>query len=296
MLEIDDLRTFRAVVESGSLTKASGLLHLTPGAVSKALSRFEGQLGRTLFDRTGRRLIVNDFGQRLYRLSARLIEEHVRLVAELEHPSTTTHETLRIGSFEVFTTHCLGAALAGSLAGHDVQVLDVGVGAIEDAVRDREVDFGVTYVPFPARDLHFEPIAQIRFGIWGHGPTFRGAPFDELPFAIPVTRLQLAAGELLGIDCWPYDRVARRVRYRLTALESALALARARQCVVFLPDFIGRLSNAVCSRAHQLERFSSPAGVGTVQQTVQLVVREDQREHPMTADVRRAFAAAINGL
>lgn len=294
-MEIDELRMFRAVVESGSLTKASGLLHLTPGAVSKALSRFEDQLGRTLFDRTGRRLVVNGFGTRLYRLSTRLVEEHSRLVAELEHDSITARAPLRIGSFEVFTTHCLASALTGELAQHDVQVLDVGVGAIEGAVTEREVDFGVTYVPFPQRELHFEPIAQIRFGIWGHGPTFAGCPFDELPFAIPVTRLQLAAGELLGIDCWPYDRVPRLVKFRLTALESALALARARQCVVFLPDFIGRLSNAVCDRAHQIERFSSPAGLGTVQQTVQLVVREDQREHPMAGHVRRAFAAAIHG-
>ena len=292
-MEIRDLRVFRTVVEAGGVTKAAALLHMTPGAVSKALRRFEDELGRSLFIRGARHLVPSERGRELYRRSARLMTEHKRLLTELDASSPEHDATLRIASFEVFTTHCLGPVLASAFPDREVQMLDVGVGAIEDAVRNREVDYGVTYVPFPHHDLHYEPVRDVRFGIWGHGLTFDGIAFAELPFAIPVTRLQLAAGELLGIDCWPYDRVPRRVKYRLTALESALALARHRQCVVFIPDFIGELHNRAVRRSMQLRRFPSPAGVGTVTQTVRVVVREEDRDAPGLRQVVRAYSEAM---
>jgi len=292
-MEIREVVLFRAIVEAGGLTKAAALKHMTPGALSKALSRFEEGLGRPLFHRTGRRLVLTDLGARLYQRSARLIEEHARLTASLEVSDEPDVGALRIASFEVFTTHALAAVISEAFAEREVQVLETRVGAIEDAVREREVDMGVTDVPAPHRELTYLRIGEMRFGIWGHGPTFAGQPFSELPFAIPVTRLQLAAGELLGIYCWPYDRVPRRVRYRLTSLESALALARARQCVVFIPDFVGTLQNRGLEPAHQLHRIPSPRGLGTITQTARVVARAEHADSPVVKEVVRAYRSII---
>ncbi len=53
-LDIDSLRTLRAIVESGSFTGASARLHLTQSAVSWKIKRLEERLGHALLVRDGK--------------------------------------------------------------------------------------------------------------------------------------------------------------------------------------------------------------------------------------------------
>ena len=83
-MEMKRLRLFRAVVEAGGVTRAAELMHVTPGTISKAVRQIESELGHVLFRREGRRLVVNAAGDRLYRESAQLIDEHARVERCLE--------------------------------------------------------------------------------------------------------------------------------------------------------------------------------------------------------------------
>jgi DNA-binding transcriptional LysR family regulator len=293
-LEIRDLNYFRAVVEAGGLTRAASVLHITPGALSKALRRFEDEAGRELFARRGRTLVLTDAGERLYRSSARLVEEHQRLLAEIEADRDTPDTTLRIATFEVFSTYALAAMLEQpTLTGSTLQVLDVGVAQITEAVLDREVDLGITYVPFPHRELRFQRVAELEFGIYARRGAFVGDSFASLPFAIPTSRLQLASGELLGIDCWPSARIPRRVAYRLTMLETALALVRRGQAVVFIPHFIARLHDEVTAKRYRLRRIRAPKGLGVVRRTAHLVTRQHWSHPTLCDDVASALATVV---
>lgn len=292
-MEIRDLKYFRAVVEAGGVTRAAELLHMTAGALSKALGRFEADIGRELFRRSGRNLVTTEAGRMLYAQSARLLAEHKRLVESLDASPAASPEILRIATFEVFSTYFAGALLASHAPDAEVQILDVGVGAIETAVADRTVDVGLTYAPQPARGLHFRKLARIEFAVYAKRGAFDKLDPSEIPFAIPTTRLQLASGDLLGIDSWPYHRVPRLVKYRLTMLESALALARRGLCAVFLPTFIGALHNAEVLRAARLVRLPSPPAVGRVRQTVHLVSRDEDSGQPRVKALATAAKAII---
>src|SRR5215813_7925284 len=57
------LRIFCAVAESGSLVTAAAKLHLTPSALSHGLKDLETQLGCLLFDRTAKKMILNQAGE-----------------------------------------------------------------------------------------------------------------------------------------------------------------------------------------------------------------------------------------
>jgi len=59
------LRMFCAVAKHGSLGAAARQLHLTPSAISHALKALETQLGCRLFDRTGKRMLLNQAGEQL---------------------------------------------------------------------------------------------------------------------------------------------------------------------------------------------------------------------------------------
>jgi DNA-binding transcriptional LysR family regulator len=59
------LRMFCAVAESGSLVKAAGKLHLTPSAISHGIKGLEVELGCRLFERVGKKMLLNQAGELL---------------------------------------------------------------------------------------------------------------------------------------------------------------------------------------------------------------------------------------
>jgi LysR family transcriptional regulator, transcriptional activator of the cysJI operon len=61
------VKTFLAVVEQGTLLKASETLGLTQSALSQHIKALEEHFSVPLFDHVGRRLILNEAGKRLHR-------------------------------------------------------------------------------------------------------------------------------------------------------------------------------------------------------------------------------------
>ena len=66
-LPLANLTAFRAVAELENLRAAAEVLHLTHSAVSQQIRGLEEQLGFALFDRRGRRVVLNSAGQALLR-------------------------------------------------------------------------------------------------------------------------------------------------------------------------------------------------------------------------------------
>jgi len=66
-LPLNTLTAFRAVAELQNLRAAGEVLHLTHSAVSQQIRGLEEQLGFELFERRGRRVVLNPAGQALLR-------------------------------------------------------------------------------------------------------------------------------------------------------------------------------------------------------------------------------------
>jgi len=64
-MDIRLLRLFCVVARQGSLVAASRILHLTPSALSHGLKALEAQLGCRLFERVGKKLLLNQAGEQL---------------------------------------------------------------------------------------------------------------------------------------------------------------------------------------------------------------------------------------
>lgn len=85
-LPIQTLPAFRAVARTGNLRVAAEQLKLTHSAVSQQIKLLEEQLGFTLFDRHGRRIVLNAAGQALQRAvepALDRLDEGVRAAAAL---------------------------------------------------------------------------------------------------------------------------------------------------------------------------------------------------------------------
>ena len=272
-MEIKRLTHFRTIVEAGGLAKAGGLLHLTAGALSKSIRQLENDLGRDLFHRSARKLQLTDTGTQLYNASEALMNEHARLLRTLGESEPGRQKLLRVASFEVFTTHTLAAVVNQGIEGLVLRVLELPVRRISDAVAEREADLGITYAPYPQPGLKSQRIGLAKFAIYGRANTFDETPFDALPFAIPTSVVGRSTSGMLGIDGWPYERITRHVRYELTSLESALALARSGHSVVFIPRFV---ANATFKRSESLVEIPPPKRLPRIEHAIYSVIRTEQ--------------------
>ncbi|MEJ2374339.1 MAG: LysR substrate-binding domain-containing protein [Pseudolabrys sp.] len=81
LLDIDQLRTFIAIAETGSFTKAAEVVHKTQSAVSMQMKRLEERIERPIFTRDGRASKLTEDGARLLDYARRLVKLNVETVA-----------------------------------------------------------------------------------------------------------------------------------------------------------------------------------------------------------------------
>jgi DNA-binding transcriptional LysR family regulator len=109
-LEIELLRAFVAVAESGGFTAASGVVGRSQSAVSQKVSRLEELVGCKLFERTSRSLRLTRDGERLLVTARQMLELNDLTVRTMREPATVG--TLRLGISEDFIPRQLAALLA----------------------------------------------------------------------------------------------------------------------------------------------------------------------------------------
>jgi molybdenum-dependent DNA-binding transcriptional regulator ModE len=85
-MDVDNLRAFAAIAETGSFSAAAERLHLTQPAISKRIANLETQLDVSLFDRAARRVSLTEAGRALLGEVPRVeqsLEQALRAVHEL---------------------------------------------------------------------------------------------------------------------------------------------------------------------------------------------------------------------
>ncbi len=86
LLDIDHLRTFIAIAESGSFTRAAELVHKTQSAVSMQMKRLEERVGRPIFARDGRFSKLTEDGERLLDYARRIVKLNLEVLATFADP------------------------------------------------------------------------------------------------------------------------------------------------------------------------------------------------------------------
>ena len=81
LLDIDQLRTFVAIADTGSFTRAADVVHKTQSAVSMQMKRLEERLGRSIFERDGRLSKLTDEGERLLDYARRIVRLNTECMA-----------------------------------------------------------------------------------------------------------------------------------------------------------------------------------------------------------------------
>lgn len=121
LLETDLLRTFVAIAETGSFTRAARTIFRTPSAVSMQMRKLEETLGRALFLREGRAVQLTADGEALLGYGRRMLSLNQEAVARFLEPPLAG--VVRFGAPDDFGTRLLPPILARFASTHrDVEV------------------------------------------------------------------------------------------------------------------------------------------------------------------------------
>lgn len=155
-ITLRQLEVFTEVLKSGSTTQASVVLALSQSAVSAALADLEGQLNVLLFDRVGKRLVINEHGRLLYPKALALLEQ----AGEIEQLFLQDNGALRIAASSTIGNYMLPVMIARYRKDFPATPLELNVGNSQDvivAVADFRVDLGLIEGPCHMPELVTQP-------------------------------------------------------------------------------------------------------------------------------------------
>src|SRR5882724_8238926 len=89
LIDVDQLRTFLAIAETGSFTRAADVVFKTQSAVSMQMKRLEERIGRTIFVRDGRASKLTEDGERLLDYARRIVKLNVEALAAFDDKEFT---------------------------------------------------------------------------------------------------------------------------------------------------------------------------------------------------------------
>ncbi|SDX39396.1 DNA-binding transcriptional regulator, LysR family [Collimonas sp. OK242] len=159
-LTIRQLQIFLAVAHSGSTTAAAEQVALSQSATSAALNELENLLDCRLFDRVGKRLILNDNGRLLLPQAGQVVDAAKTIEQQFLSPGMAQGGGLQIGSSTTIGSYLLPSMIAAYRQQHSelqVRVTIANTADIVAAVVNFEVDVGLIEGPTHAADLQVEP-------------------------------------------------------------------------------------------------------------------------------------------
>ncbi|MFH0915412.1 MAG: LysR family transcriptional regulator [bacterium] len=243
-MELDQLRSFVAVAEARSFTRAARLVHRSQPAVSRQIARLESELGTPLFERYGRHVECTSDGKLLLPLAKNIVaraDDATRLIRE--HVGSVSSK-VRFGSTGTVFAYLLSPILASFLKSYPKVHLDLmerDDALLEELVIGGELDCAiVTAWGSPrAATVHLltEEILLVipRTHRLAERSTVALRELAEEPFLIPG--LSMNMGNLLTDACRRAG-FEPRLPYRANYLELAKALVRQGLGIALFPKML----------------------------------------------------------
>ncbi len=234
------LPAFRAVAETEHLPTAAARLHVVPSALSRSVRLLEQAMGGEVFERRGRRLVLNARGRAL--LDA-LRQGALALERGLARASGEAREgELAVSTIGVLTNHIVLPVLL-ELVERWPRVLPgmrtYGAKEANHRLAIGNVDLAFYYDAIPLDGIWCERLGTLGASVYcgvGH-PLFGArkvghAALAQHPFSVPQI-----GDRSLSMDGWPVH-LPRTVGFRIELLYSNLDVCLSGRFLTVLPDVV----------------------------------------------------------
>ena len=273
-METNRLRQFCVVYETKNLRKAAEILNMSHSALSKSLKVLQEEIGIQLLQQDGRGILVTEAGREFVHKAQALLDLEKLVLAK----TVDSSQQFKVGSFESFSTHLLGMKWHQYFQDLPLQIHELSSGHIEAAVSESLIDAGITYEPVPTRDLEFVSLGKVSMGIYHRKAAFKRMEFEALPFVAPLIPSVGTPSSAKGLDGWPEHEAPRNVKYRVDLMESGLALVRAGQAAIFIPDFVAQSQNTALADDYKLVEQPYPEKIKKIERRIFLIVKSSRQK------------------
>lgn len=232
-LDIDLLRSFTAVAQSGTLGAAATRVGRTQSALSMQMQRLEEACGQTLLFRTGRGVRLTSQGERLLVHARRILHQHDEALADLAGTGLTG--ALAVGCPDDYAAAFLPHLLRGFAQQHPLARVDVVCAStprLRERLASKALDLALVSALWgDAPEAGMLPALRQEPLVWVASPEMHPADWDPLPLALsdPDVIDHRAAREGLERQGRKY-----RVAYASGSLTGLTALVRSGGAVAVL--------------------------------------------------------------
>jgi len=163
-MELQQLRYFIAVADSGKFTAAARDLHVAQPSISKQLRKLEDELGAALLERRRTGVVLTDAGAILLPWAKRMLADLDGARSEVAGLATLEGGRLSVGATPSLSTVLLPRVLAGFHAEHPgitLSVVEAGSRDLVDRLAAGDLDLALVILPVPREEL-FETAPLIR--------------------------------------------------------------------------------------------------------------------------------------
>ena len=277
LLDIDLVKTFVAISDTGSFTSAASQVLRTPSAISMQMKRLEEQLGRSLFAREGRSVALTADGEALLGYARQMLRVNDEAIARFLMPPVEGR--VRFGAPDDFGTRFLPNILSRFAATHpkvEVSVVLTTSVKLQNQLKKGDIDLTLVtteesdHGAIQGRRIFSEPL------IWVGVKGGHARESDPVPLALSDQGCVWRAAALRSLD-----RAERpyRIAYTCENCQGQLAALLADLAIAPLPQSLLTTDYERLGKAHGLP------DIGHYQ--IRLC------EHPKLGPASKAFATHV---
>lgn len=250
-MEIFELRYFLEVAKVENIHRASEKLRVSPGSLSKAISRIEDELKTKLFARSGRNIQLTDSGKLLKLRAAQIIQ--LEEAARVEVAGHQEQIRVVLGGPEVLLSK-MGLNLTAELQKHypaatfelhpcdEEQALqEVSAGDAHLAIVTCDVPAGLTSKTIA--ETSFVTAVGPGHALYGLAKAKKGVPVENIlehPFVSPSRPILGRVGLKQSSDGWRDDELTRKVTYLTPSLKLLETLLLQGKALAYIPDYYAK--------------------------------------------------------
>lgn len=219
LIDIDQLRTFIAIAETGSFTKAAEVVHKTQSAVSMQMKRLEERLDKPVFARDGRASKLTDDGERLLDYARRIVKLNLEALATFSGPELSGR--VRLGVPDDYADRYLPEIMARfsrSYPGVELTVLCEPSADLLRRIESNDLDLAIVTTTEAGRS-NVEPFRQERL-LWV--TSVRHATHTENPLPLALGK-QSCLWRRIALEC--LERIGRPHRVIYTSSNAGAYVA-----------------------------------------------------------------------
>ncbi|WP_379154199.1 LysR family transcriptional regulator [Paenibacillus sp. sgz5001063] len=159
-MDLKTLKTFHAIVQTGSFNRAAEELNYAQSTVTMQIQKLESDLGVILLER-GKGITLTEAGRLFHEQSFRIVKDMERLQSSITDLKSGEAGSVRIGASDPTASYRLPVILQKYISLFPKVELSVdiaGSGALCERLLHGELDVVLCSAPELGKELHFEPM------------------------------------------------------------------------------------------------------------------------------------------